>query len=121
MTYIQIAMNKSQYALWVIYGCTTVSKSMTRVCTPMGVDNNGNENKLKHLLVLFQAQSTSALSQQDVNVSSLKACWDALYPEKSNSGYLTLVTSSFPSAKASFINSIAIFEISGLSYHKDSK
>ena len=32
-------------------------------------------------------------------MSSLKACWDALYPEKSNSGYLTLVTSSFPSAK----------------------
>lgn len=53
-----------------------------------------------HLMFLaVQAQSTSALSQQDVNVSSLKACWDALYPEKSNSGYLTLVTSSFPSAK----------------------
>ncbi|KAL4221293.1 sensory organ morphogenesis [Mactra antiquata] len=53
-----------------------------------------------HLMFLaVQAQSQSALSQQDVNVSSLKACWDALYPEKGNSGYLTLVTSSFPIAK----------------------
>ncbi|XP_053378457.1 protein melted-like [Mercenaria mercenaria] len=53
-----------------------------------------------HLMFLaVQAQSQSALSQQDVNVSSLKACWDALYPEKGNSGYLTLVTSSFPVAK----------------------
>lgn len=53
-----------------------------------------------HLMFLaVQAQSPSALSQQDVNVSSLKACWDALYPEKGYSGYLTLVTSSFPVAK----------------------
>lgn len=52
---------------------------------------------------MFQAQSQSALSQQDVNVSSLKACWDALYPEKGNSGYLTLVTSSFPVAKVTFL------------------
>lgn len=48
---------------------------------------------------MLQAQSQSALSQQDVSVSSLKACWDALYPEKGNSGYITLVTSSFPSTK----------------------
>ncbi|XP_052820162.1 ventricular zone-expressed PH domain-containing protein homolog 1-like [Mya arenaria] len=46
-----------------------------------------------------KAQSASALSQQDLSVSSLKHCWDALYPEKGNSGYITLVTSSFPSAK----------------------
>jgi len=54
-------------------------------------------NKL--ICVILQAQSQSALSQQDVSVSSLKACWDALYPEKGNSGYITLVTSSFPSTK----------------------
>ncbi|WAR14734.1 LOW QUALITY PROTEIN: MELT-like protein, partial [Mya arenaria] len=54
-----------------------------------------------HLMFLaVQAQSTSALSQQDLSVSSLKHCWDALYPEKGNSGYITLVTSSFPSAKS---------------------
>ncbi|XP_052820257.1 protein melted-like [Mya arenaria] len=53
-----------------------------------------------HLMFLaVQAQSASALSQQDLSVSSLKHCWDALYPEKGNSGYITLVTSSFPSAK----------------------
>ncbi|XP_052212839.1 ventricular zone-expressed PH domain-containing protein homolog 1-like [Dreissena polymorpha] len=53
-----------------------------------------------HLMFLaVQAQSQSALSQQDLSVSSLKACWDALYPEKGNRGYLTLVTSSFPSAR----------------------
>ncbi|WAR14755.1 MELT-like protein [Mya arenaria] len=49
--------------------------------------------------IVGAAQSASALSQQDLSVSSLKHCRDALYPEKGNSGYITLVTSSFQSAK----------------------
>ncbi|KAK3609256.1 hypothetical protein CHS0354_006181 [Potamilus streckersoni] len=54
-----------------------------------------------HLMFLaVQANSTSALSQQDQNVSCLKACWDAYFADRgSNSGFLTLVTSSFPSTK----------------------
>ncbi|XP_052820227.1 protein melted-like [Mya arenaria] len=55
--------------------------------------------QLATLFDILSAQSASALSQQDLSVSSLKHCWDALYPEKGNSGYITLVTSSFPSAK----------------------
>lgn len=52
-----------------------------------------------HLMFLFvQAQSKFALSQRDADVSCLKACWDALKGE-TNSSFLALVTSSFPTQK----------------------
>ncbi|KAH9495102.1 Ventricular zone-expressed PH domain-containing protein 1 [Bulinus truncatus] len=52
-----------------------------------------------HLMFLaVQAKSKFALSQKDVDVSCLKACWDALKGE-TNSGFLALVTSSFPTQK----------------------
>ncbi|KAK6174822.1 hypothetical protein SNE40_013396 [Patella caerulea] len=53
-----------------------------------------------HLMFLsIQAQSSSALSQRDNNVTCLKVCWDALKGEKSDGTFLTLVTSAFPSVK----------------------
>ncbi|CAG5118467.1 unnamed protein product [Candidula unifasciata] len=52
-----------------------------------------------HLMFLsVQARSRHALSQRDPNVTCLKACWDALKGDTTNS-FLTLVTSSFPSQK----------------------
>ncbi|CAL1527244.1 unnamed protein product [Lymnaea stagnalis] len=52
-----------------------------------------------HLMFLsVQAQSKFALSQRDADVSCLKACWDALKGE-TNSSFLALVTSSFPTQK----------------------
>ncbi|XP_041377573.1 ventricular zone-expressed PH domain-containing protein homolog 1-like [Gigantopelta aegis] len=51
------------------------------------------------MFLSVQAQSTCALSQQDSNVSCLKACWDALHYDRGNSSFLTLVTSLFPTAK----------------------
>ncbi|XP_046338348.1 ventricular zone-expressed PH domain-containing protein homolog 1-like [Haliotis rufescens] len=53
-----------------------------------------------HLMFLsVQAQSSSALSQRDTNVSCLKRCWDALKGERGNSSFLTLMTSTFPAHK----------------------
>ncbi|CAI9720021.1 zone-expressed PH domain-containing homolog 1-like [Octopus vulgaris] len=53
-----------------------------------------------HLMFLaLQAKAISALGQQDTSVSCLKRCWDALKSEKGPSSFLTVVTSSFPSAK----------------------
>ncbi|ESO88785.1 hypothetical protein LOTGIDRAFT_234384 [Lottia gigantea] len=53
-----------------------------------------------HLMFLsIQAQSSSALSQRDLNVSNLKVCWDALKGERSGGTFLTLITSAFPSMK----------------------
>ncbi|XP_046572947.1 ventricular zone-expressed PH domain-containing protein homolog 1-like [Haliotis rubra] len=53
-----------------------------------------------HLMFLsVQAQSSSALSQRDTNVSDLKRCWDALKGERGNSSFLTLMTSTFPAQK----------------------
>ena len=52
-----------------------------------------------HLMFLaIQAQSTSALSQNDPSISSLKTCLEAI-SEKGQNIFLTIVTSSFPSAK----------------------
>ncbi|KAL8583518.1 hypothetical protein ACOMHN_054834 [Nucella lapillus] len=52
-----------------------------------------------HIMFLsVQASAMSALSQQDSDVSCLKACWDALKGERSSS-FLTVVTSSFPTQK----------------------
>lgn len=52
-----------------------------------------------HLMFLsVQANAPAALSQRDADVSSLKACWDALKGER-NSSFLTVVTSSFPTQK----------------------
>ena len=40
-TSMQIALtHKSQAALWVTNGCTSMSKPVTTQSTPMGVDNN---------------------------------------------------------------------------------
>ncbi|XP_063409300.1 ventricular zone-expressed PH domain-containing protein homolog 1-like isoform X1 [Mytilus trossulus] len=52
-----------------------------------------------HLMFLaIQAQSTSALSQNDPSISSLKTCLEAI-SERGQNIFLTIVTSSFPSAK----------------------
>ncbi|GFR64662.1 ventricular zone-expressed PH domain-containing protein [Elysia marginata] len=52
-----------------------------------------------HLMFLaVQAKAKCALSQKDIDVSCLKACWDALRSETPSS-FLALVTSSFPSQK----------------------
>ncbi|XP_060066450.1 protein melted-like [Ylistrum balloti] len=51
-----------------------------------------------HVMFLaVQAQSTSALNQNDASIQSLRGCWDSLWGDRSS--FLTLVTSSFPSPK----------------------
>lgn len=51
-----------------------------------------------HLMFLaLQARASTALSTREASVSSLKNCWDIL--KYDNKSFLTLVTSSFPSAK----------------------
>ncbi|XP_048762848.2 ventricular zone-expressed PH domain-containing protein homolog 1-like [Ostrea edulis] len=53
-----------------------------------------------HLMFLStQAKASSALSQHDYSISRLKTCWDSLQTDRSTGSFLTLVTSSFPSAK----------------------
>eukprot|EP00105_Crassostrea_gigas_P030983 XP_011453537.1 PREDICTED: ventricular zone-expressed PH domain-containing protein homolog 1 [Crassostrea gigas] len=53
-----------------------------------------------HLMFLStQAKAASALSQHDYSISRLKTCWDSLQTDRSTGSFLTLVTSSFPSAK----------------------
>ncbi|XP_062571516.1 ventricular zone-expressed PH domain-containing protein homolog 1-like [Saccostrea cucullata] len=53
-----------------------------------------------HLMFLStQAKAASALSQHDYSISRLKTCWDSLQTDRSTWSFLTLVTSSFPSAK----------------------
>ena len=47
----------------------------------------------------FQAKAASALSQHDYSISRLKTCWDSLQTDRTAGSFLTLVTSSFPSAK----------------------
>ncbi|CAG2162715.1 unnamed protein product [Oppiella nova] len=51
-----------------------------------------------HLMFLaLQAKATSALCTRETSVNALKNCWDILKAD--NKTFLTLVTSSFPSAK----------------------
>ncbi|XP_022345300.2 ventricular zone-expressed PH domain-containing protein homolog 1-like [Crassostrea virginica] len=53
-----------------------------------------------HLMFLStQAKAASALSQHDYSISRLKTCWDSLQTDRTAGSFLTLVTSSFPSAK----------------------
>ena len=51
------------------------------------------------LFYRFQAKAASALSQHDYSISRLKTCWDSLQTDRTAGSFLTLVTSSFPSAK----------------------
>jgi hypothetical protein len=61
----------------------------------------------------LQAQSTSALSQNDPSISSLKTCLEAI-SEKGQNIFLTIVTSSFPSAKVLLHTHIDILNLISL-------
>jgi hypothetical protein len=61
----------------------------------------------------LQAQSTSALSQNDPSISSLKTCLEAI-SEKGQNIFLTIVTPSFPSAKVLLHTHIDILNLISL-------
>lgn len=78
--------------------------------TPWQTHNSTFFNVVYRVYILIlgyflQARSEKAVSQQDVSVGNLKACWDRLKHSAGNS-FVRLVTSSFPSQKVKAVFSL---------------